>query len=200
MVYKITQMKKIFLIPGFLHTLDAQQYKWMEPYFCSIGYDVMRYDVPWEGQVQSDDIIGFKKFYYENKSDHFNVILGFSFGAMIAMISSVELVPDELHICSLSYFKEDLHVVTCEDIDKVGVDRIENMKKFSGKEIAQSISTSKVVLYGGELELADWPQYKVRFDETAKIIACAKKIIIKDAHHDIGNENYISAIKKNITR
>src|SRR5579872_1101996 len=96
--------KLIFIVPGFKHQANEPQYKWMKIYFKSLGFGVKVVPILWDRRVMSQYIEQFKDYYSRNKGDT-NYVLGFSFGAMIAMISAPNLHPTRLYLCSLSpYF------------------------------------------------------------------------------------------------
>lgn len=141
--------KKAFLIRGFKFGTSAA-----DPDFMSVraaiqecGYEVIPVPWTWNFKTLSQYADKFVDFYVKNKGEY-NVVIGHSFGAMVALASASRTKPDLLVLCSLSgYFKEDLPKYTKTLLSKtpdLAIKRIGQRpqvgfrKAFSGKNIRRS--------------------------------------------------------------
>ena len=110
-------MNKIaFIIPGYVESKKSNPaYAKIAGYFREKGMRTVIVNIDWRYKVMSDYVKQFKETYAKCDINGAEVyFLGFSYGAMIAFISSTELKPKIQILCSLSpYFKEDLpHIPT----------------------------------------------------------------------------------------
>ena len=187
--------KNLFLIPGFGQQATDKHFSWLVRFLQSKKFIVIRVPMKWKNKVMADYINQFKEFYIKNKSNN-NYVLGFSYGAVIAFATATELKPRKIYLCSLSpYFKEDLIKMKPWTHKLIGKNRMADSKTRSGKRIAKKLITPTVLFYG-EKEARDFPQLKLRSEETVKLSKNSKLIIVKKAPHDISNPNYMEAIKK----
>jgi esterase/lipase len=187
--------KTIFIIPGYGGRANDKYQGWMKPFFKKKGFIVKEVPVHWKYRTMSDYVEEFELFYEKNKSEK-NYVLGFSFGAVIALISAEVLSPDKLFLCSLSpYFKEDFHAFAPRTKRFLGVKKYKDFKKYSAKTLTKNLSIPTVIFYG-ETEGKKFPQLKVRAEETVKTISKGRLIVVKDAPHQIDFPAYVEAIKR----
>ncbi len=143
----------------------------------------------------TDYIQQFEVFYrkYQTEENH---VFGFSYGAVIAFSSAEKLEVDKLYLCSLSPdFCEDL-IDMQEWIKKyIGIRRLRDCLRRSGRELAKQLSVPTVILYG-EKEATEFPKIKTRAMETKELAKSVKVIEVKDAPHDISFPAYREAIEK----
>lgn len=184
-------MKKIiYIIPGFLHSPKQKEYQKLKSIFLSKGYDVVLADVKWKYQTMSDYVRQFTEKIKIDKRDK-RYVLGFSFGAMIAMISATKIKFDELILCSLSpYFKEDIKNMKKSWKDSIGKNRIEDFQKYSAGKLSKNIK-SDTFLFMGENEPIE---LKNRVEKTHRQIINSKLVIIPNTKHEL-NKEYIDKIK-----
>ena len=191
-------MKTIFIVAGFKHSAHEEQYEWMKRYFESLGFTVKTPNIRWNNRTMTDYTHQFINYYNKYKSE-VNYILGFSFGAMISLITADKLKPDSLYLCSLSpYFKEDLPTIKKSWRRYIGKKRIEDFESYSGITLAKRISMPTVVFYGTQ-EAGKYPQLKVRCTETKNLNSNCRLIIAQNAPHEIDYPTYIEAIKSSFT-
>ena len=185
LVYFHCMKKRISIIPGGWHKPTDKCYKWMIRYFNDLGFEVKMITIDWERHVMSDHVEQFKKQYLQSKADQ-NYVIGFSFGAMIAFITALELKPDKLFLCSLSpYFKEDLiHLKRKTDIRFLGKRRMEDLKKNSAVKIAKLISAPTIIFCGGK-EGSKYPSLLKRCKDASIQIRHAQLVIAENAPHEI---------------
>jgi pimeloyl-ACP methyl ester carboxylesterase len=187
--------RTIFIIPGFKQKITDVEYTWLKKFLKSKGFDVVMVPVEWNHRTISDNVAEFKDFYEINKSKS-NYVLGFSYGALIALIVADSIDLKRLYLCSLSPdFKEDLPDMKPWILNYIGKKRVNDLKKRSGKEIAAKLTVPTVVFYG-EKEIKDFPNMEKRSQETVRFAKNAKLIIVKDAPHVISYPTYVAAIKK----
>jgi len=99
-------VKKVYIIPGFRHKVIDDEYTWLASHAESVGYKAVLVHITWNNRVMSDYVHEFLE-QYEDDSE--NIVVGFSFGAMIAAISASKARPNKLILLSLSpYFSEDI--------------------------------------------------------------------------------------------
>lgn len=187
--------KTFFIIPGFRHSANEDQYGWLKAHLKSQGFAVKTVEVTWNKTVMTDNVQQFKDFYAKHKADT-NYVLGFSFGAMIAAISAPELKPDMLFLCSLSpYFAEDLPTLKPYWRKNVGHRRVTDFESISATDIAKRITSPTTVIYGGG-EGIKFPRLKHRCIEAAAQIRGARLLVAPEAPHQIDFPSYQKAIKQ----
>jgi pimeloyl-ACP methyl ester carboxylesterase len=187
-------MKTIFIVTGFKQKTDNVQFKWMRPFFKKLGYEVKTFAADWDHHVMSDYVAGFKEYYEKNKGKK-NYVLGFSFGAMIALLSAKDLQPDRLYLCSLSpYFKEDMSKLRLDWQRMIGVRRKQDFLLHSVNKATKQLDVPTVVLYG-ETEGDKFPNLKKRCEKTDESLSKSRLIVVPDSPHKIDHPEYIKAIK-----
>ena len=141
----------------------------------------------------------FIRVYGKHKTNH-NYVLGFSYGAVIALLTASALKPDKIFLCSLSPdFKEDVSAMKPWIRKYVGKRRIAHSLRTSGRAIAEELTIPSVVFYG-EAEGAQYPQLAIRCKETARLAANSKLVVVGNAPHRIDFPTYQAAITKEIRR
>ena len=189
--------RTFFIIPGFKQKATDEQFKWLTKLLKSKGFDVVNVPVDWKYRTASDYARDFKVFYDKHRSQS-NYVLGFSYGAVIALLTASELRPNKIYLCSLSPdFKEDLSSMTPWVKKMIGKKRVLDIKKRSGRAIAKNLDIPSVLFYG-EKEARLYPQLKVRCEETNKLAKSSKLVVVKDAPHRLNHLNYIEAIHREL--
>lgn len=186
--------KTIFIIPGFKQKPRDKCFQWLENFLRQKGFNVVRISIIWDHHTMSDYVAEFKKQYNSHRTGN-DYVLGFSYGAVVALISANELRPKKIYLCSLSSdFKEDIGAMKPWIRKLVGKKRIGDMKKRSGREFAKNLAVPSVIFYG-ETEGKKYPQLKIRCEETAKYSKRSKLVIVDNAPHKIDYPAYTKAIK-----
>ena len=187
-------MKKIFIVPGFKQKTTDKQFVWLKRFLIAKGFTVSLVPITWERATMTDYAVEFESFYEKHKVKD-NYVLGFSYGAVIAFITANKLKPKKIYLCSLSSdFKEDVRSMKPRIAKYIGKRRISDSLQRSGKEIAQDLAVPAVVFYG-EKEGRQYPQLKIRCEETARLAKQAKLVVVKGSPHAIDHPEYITAIK-----
>ena len=190
-------MKTLFIIPGFTHHPGQPPYRKLKTHFEKKGFKVVMVPITWRWKVMSDYVEQFKKIYKKYPAENVTV-LGFSFGAMTALIAAKELQPDRLVLCSLSpYFKEDHGSLRWWWKGVVGANRMKDFAKYSADALAKSLKIPTIFFYGS-VEASKHPMLKARIETMAKRIPGSQVIVVKDSPHDIGHPEYFKAICQNV--
>ena len=191
-------VKIVFIIPGFRHKSTSKQYKNVAKILKKEGYIPVAIAIPWKKSTILQNTSFFLNEYkkhislekYKNKRKK-TYILGFSFGALIALIAATKIRVSGLVLCSLSpFFKEDLS--TKEKVKST------EFTKLHSRKLAKQIKTKQVHMLYGE-------------KEAKKLIRRAKKafgyftgvekylIPIQAVSHDIGHSRYLQKIHTTAT-
>jgi pimeloyl-ACP methyl ester carboxylesterase len=187
--------KTIFLIPGFKTQISDPLYKELVSYLESKNYKVESVPITWNNRTVTQNAQEFLKFFEERKVKN-NLVLGFSYGAVIALMTAEQTKPSKLILCSLSPdFKEDAKLMPAWLKKYIGQNRYNDTQTRSAIKLAKSLSAKTVIFYG-EKEGVEYPPLKKRSEETAKLAKDSKLVVVKDAPHDISFPAYIEAIKK----
>lgn len=192
-------MKTAFLIDGFKMNRNAS-----DPIFADLrkaietrGYTVVPVPFFWNYTTVPKYVEQFVEFYENNKSDH-NIIIGNSYGAMVAFLAAPIVKPDRAIICSLSpYFNEDKDKTTKSyRIKKFGINREHAMSQLSATKTAQDLNKTNVsvTLLYGEQEKELHPHLMQRVWQTAKQLKHAEVIEAPGAPHAFYNKTYIDTI------
>lgn len=186
----------LFLIPGFQEDYIVSGYEPIKKQL-SNKFKIICCDINWKNSSINDWSEQFTKQYLKNKTDK-NIVVGFSFGSMIALNTAPKLLPNELVLCSLSpYFSEYLDKLPEKWIKLTSKKVIINFKDISIKKIAKSIIDKKIninLLIGGK-EMTNWPILEYSFSENIKLLKPKNTIIIPKAIHRI-KTNYQDALIK----
>jgi len=189
--------KTIFLIPGFKTQIADVTYRWLITYLESKNYIVYPVPITWSNKTITQNAQEFLDF-FESKNVQNSYILGFSYGAIIALTTATKTAPKKLILCSLSPdFLEDAAAMSDWHKSYIGDRRYADVATRSAVELATSLQ-SNTVLFCGEKEGADYPQLQIRSQETAKLAQYAKLIMVENAPHDISFPTYQEAIKREL--
>lgn len=188
--------ERLFIIPGFKEKISDKQYVALRKMFVVKGFDVKMVPIVWDRRVMTDWVAQFLDFFQKNKGKK-NMIFGFSFGAMIALITAKDTRPDRLFLCSLSpYFAEDLLKIPNWWKKFMGHRRVTDFAKYSMKSAAKGVS-SKTTVFIGEAEQKKFSQLAARCAAAAKAFGTSV-IVVPGAKHDIGDSKYRETLDREI--
>ena len=186
-----------FLIPGFKQKISNRKFIWLIKFLETKKFRVLGVPIKWNHRTVSDCAKDFEKFYEKHKSK-INYVLGFSYGAVIALLTANKLKAKKIYLCSLSPdFREDIIKMKPWIRKLIGEKRFQDIKTRSGKRLAKELKVPSVVFYG-ELEAKHYPQIRIRCKETVELANKSKVIVVKNAPHDISHIEYKKAIKKEL--
>lgn len=187
--------KTIFLIPGFKTQITDDMYQGLISYLKDENYTVHAVPISWNNRTVTENAQEFVSYLEEKKEKNYYV-LGFSYGAVIALMTAEKIKPKKLILCSLSPdFKEDTKAMPIWLKKYIGANRYADTATRSANKLAKSLTVETVLLYG-EKEGVKYPQLKKRSEETARLIKKSRLIVVKDAPHDISFSAYHKAIRE----
>ncbi len=170
---------------------------WLKKLLSQKGFNVEVVPLTWSHKTVSSNLACFEDFYLKRKAEE-NYVLGFSYGAVIALMSAEKLQPRKVFLCSLSPdFREDVSAMNDRIKRYIGKRRLSDCKTRTGRHVAGKLTVPAVVFYG-EIEGEMYPQLKRRCKETVKRAEKARLVVIKNSSHDISDPNYVEAIKASI--
>jgi len=194
-------MKTVFLIAGLdIHnTAVDDKYAFLRNIIEKEGYKVIPVDISWRQNTPSNYAREFINIYNANKSKDGNIVIGNSFGAVVAFITASELLPDLVLLCSLSpFFKEDLDnnwpPMKYEKL--LGKRRLQDISRYSAHKVVAEINKTNVkfkILYG-ENEHTTSSRLVSRTIDTAKRITKSKLVEVKNAQHSFVGPEYAAGI------
>ncbi len=187
--------KIFFIVPGFKTQAKNNSYKWLVKFLEDRGVGVIKTLVSWNYKTLSENAVEFVEFYNKHKTTE-NYVLGFSYGAVITLLTANLLKPKMIYLCSISPdFSEDSNSIEPWLKRYIGAKRYADTKTRSGRRIAKELLVPSIVFYG-EKEGKEYPSLKNRCEETSRLAKNSKLIIVKNSPHQIDFPEYVNAIKK----
>ena len=192
--------KIVFIIPGFRQKISQKGYVALKKKLKNEGYIVVSIGIPWRDSTIIDNADYFlKKFKsklskLETSAKHV-YLLGFSYGALIAFVTSTKIAVKGLILCSLSpFFKEDLPKKLSQNISLLQEKRHSAFIALSAKKLAKKVKAKNVMMLYGEKESAHLIK---RTKSAFSAIDSQKKYLfsIQNTEHNIADIKYISAIR-----
>lgn len=184
-------MSKVYIIPGFRHEISDDEYTWLIDHVKNIGHDPISIKISWNNRVMSDYVSEFLS-QYEYRQD--NIVIGFSFGAMIAAVSAPKTSPDQLFLLSLSpYFSRDISGLKKAWLRNIGPRRADDFMNYDFDDISKNLPDETLIFYGEE-EGSKYPSLK-KTCEDASQLSGSKLISVNNAPHSIKFPEYQRAIK-----
>lgn len=184
--------KTVFIIPGFRQRPQHKAYKEIAKILKSEGYRPVVVAIPWKKSTISENTQHFLKVYKKTRVGK-KYILGFSYGAMIALIASTKVRAAGLVLCSLSpYFKEDV-VKTRKNLSSLMMARYEDFSRLHCETLAKRTKAKRILmLYGAQEAKSLIKRVTNAFDQ---IESSEKHLIrISKTEHEIGNKRYLKTI------
>lgn len=177
-------MKKIYIIPGLGESTKDKVYRKIVTLLKSQGWETVSINIKWNRTTAKDWL---EQVSAKIKSDKIlnPHVLGFSFGAYVAVLLSQELKFKKIICCSLSpYFKEDLKNIHPEVIKYFGIRRINDFKNYSFPKKP----VGEIVFFVGDKE----PKISLKRTNNAYKKWSGKKSlkIIKGAYHNLSQDAY----------
>lgn len=185
---------KIAIVLAGRHEITKDQYQPIVNEFQANGWErVIFYEPNWQTNNVESLVSNFIASLPEDNQPL--TLLGFSLGAMIALIATTRTAVDNLILCSPSgYFAEYDKLLTHDD--KAWAN--ENLKDFRGFFATKTITNAKVsrgVIIAGQAELEQWPDFR-QWVSDLKSQTGWKYIEIPGAGHEIEALAYQDSIKK----
>ncbi len=184
--------KTLIIIPGFGHNASNPEYRAVAKIAKKKGYIPVFVPVTWQYR-------GISRWLKETetrvktKMGANTVILGFSFGAMLAVLLAQRYHCKKLILCSLSpYFKEDLRFIPNNARQWLGKRR---MHDFAHYTFPKNSTTSATLIMGD----SDWQFGLKKIKERYHLWKGKKKLhILKGVAHSMNNDLYLKAVEQSI--
>ena len=177
-----------------------KKYQKVIKFFQASHFKTVPVKITWDYKVMSDYAKEFLSQFKPAGKGEEVYLFGFSFGAMIALITVAQIKPKVLFLCSLSpYFKEELPYIKNSWKKIVGSKRLEDFKKFSLNRLAKSVHCKTILVFGAK-ESPDTKAEVKRAKSINKKIKNSKLFIIPDAKHEIGGKSYLNQLKVIISK
>lgn len=169
-------------------------YQWLIQYLKNKKFEIIKVPIRWNYHTLTQNAEEFKKFFLKNKKRE-NYILGFSYGAVLTLLTANVLKPRKIYLCSLSPdFNEDRTYMKKWEKRYIGKRRYTDTKTRDATQLAKELEIPSVVFYG-EKEGEKYPQLKLRCEETSRLAKNSKLIVVKNASHNLADFEYQKAIK-----
>lgn len=190
-------MAKIaYIIPGFAEKTTFKSYQHIIKFFKLRKFKVIPVKISWKYRVMSDYVKEFLSQVKQIKNNRV-CLFGFSFGAMIALISSLKIKPKMLFLCSLSpYFKEDIKYLKKSWKKIMGKRQISDLKNFSFNDLSKKIKCRTILVFGTK----EGKETDRRIDDACKRIKNNELILIQNAKHKISQKEYINTLQEVISK
>ncbi len=190
-------MKTAFIIPGFSESeKNNPAYRKIAGFFKKKDIRPVIVDIEWKRKTMSEYVRQFQKIYLEKNQGAEIYFFGFSYGAMIAFISSVEVKPKMQVLCSLSpFFREDFPRIREWWKKYIGKKRLKDFRHISFDALADKIVSDTIILAGNK----EGSEVDCRAKDAHKKIKNSRLIIIQNAKHAIQQDEYLAEVKKIIS-
>lgn len=184
------KIKLVYIIPWYKYTWEENEYKFISQIFNSIWIEVKIINIQWKYQTMFQYIEQFKK--QINNNDEKFWILGFSYGAMISFISSVDLKLEFQILCSLTpFFNEDLNILKKSWIKLIWKRQTENFRQISFDKIAKQINCKTIVLAWDK----EWIEVLNRIQESKEKIKNSEIYILSKVKHNLWQKEYLDKLE-----
>ena len=192
-------MRTVLFVPGFKESIESRDYLKILQAIDAKGYKTKFVAIKWLGNTVFDWVNEFEESYRKYEPEDI-VLAGFSYGAIVALLTASRRNPSELWLFSLSArFHEDfpnLDKLTLKTMAK-SKRRLKAFKSLYFSDLSSNIKC-RTVIFIGEKESENDPALMQRAKEANKRILGSKLIYIPKAPHDISDTNYVAVVKKYI--
>lgn len=186
-------MLRVLIIPGFGETGKEKQYKTIQKMIREKGGIGEIISINWDRQVMTNYITEAISIVEKKVSHQQFSLLGFSFGAFIALYLAKQFSFKQSFICSCSpYFSENLKYFSKETYTFFGKRRMEDFKNYKISDIKNLKTKKNNYFFGAN----DW---KVGISTMERISKNTQGsfILVSNTGHEI-NQEYIKLIKEKI--
>lgn len=184
---------KLFIIPGFTESISDPVYQKLIRHGKRLGFDVVGVNIKWARRTMADYVQQFIKEYGDDARG--GIVFGFSFGAVIALLSAKTTKPKRIILGSLSpYFAEDLSQLKSSWKRMVGKKRLEIFQQYRFSEVMKDLRFPIDAFVGTK----EFPLVQRR----TKLLAQYQNVTVKKidgAKHDAGDSRYAQAIQDHLS-
>lgn len=192
-------MKKIaYIIPGYCEThLKQRGYKKVAKLFENTGAEVVHVEIDWKRKSPERFSDYAKQFLvqYKKPKNGEVYVLGFSYGATIAFLTAAKTKPDALILCSPSpYFQEDLANLRASWVRWFRKNFTESDYSFA--KLAPKVKSKTFLVVGDKEDKSCLARAK----DARRRLLNSSLIVAKGAKHNIGQKEYLSAVRRVISK
>lgn len=179
----------LFIVPGFRQKISDPVWQQVKSLAENFFAKVVMFQPDWNYNTLADLVKEFD--HLRQKHTGPQIVLGFSFGAMIAYLSSINLSTQATILCSLSpYFAEDIPYLRPWWNLAVGKRRIAVFQETLFSKLAAQ-NNGNYYLLVGEKEVT---QCHARYQDALKRLMNVQGTIVPGAGHDISAQNYLDSL------
>jgi thioesterase domain-containing protein len=184
-----------YIIPGFRQTTRASAYRKIMRAFREAGVKPVGIRIKWKRTVLSQNIEEFLSQLRAPQEGGY-CILGFSFGAMVALVSASRgLMPERLFLCSLSPFFAEQTPRSPAAKRSLGKRRLADFQSIRFNNVVSDIRSKTEIFVGSNEDAAVIKMAR----STRRRLRRSRLFIVRNSGHDIGNPAYLSAVCKRIS-
>ncbi|MEI6479995.1 MAG: hypothetical protein WCO12_00525 [bacterium] len=192
------KLKIAYIIPGYNEShLKQRGYNKVAKLFEESGVTPIHVEIDWKHNNPNrfDDYTEQFLKVYKNQKNTETYILGFSYGAMIALLTATKTKPKALILCSLSpFFEEDLINLKPAWVRWWRKNFIESDYSFT--KIAQKIKTKTYLIVGEKED----ESCIARAKDAKKKLQDNHLSVARGAEHKIGQEEYLEVVKRLVSK
>ncbi|MBI2580324.1 hypothetical protein HYV85_00780 [Candidatus Woesearchaeota archaeon] len=184
--------KVAYIIPGYPHSGREKPYRRIAEFFRFRGIKPIIISMLWKRATLSNNLEQFMRAHQKFGGGE-AYVLGFSVGAVIALIASTKVKIKTAILCSLSpAFKEDVQLWKKSWKKFVGKKRLEDYKMCSFDQLVKRVNCRTVLVAGGK----EYPLLLRRVKMAKKKLKNSELVIIPGAKHDISQKEYLEVLRK----
>ena len=177
--------------------LTKRAYNKVAVFFEARGIEAIHVEIDWKGGKSgsfADYTEQFLKLYKKQKNAEV-YMLGFSFGAVVALLVALKIKPKNLILCSLSpFFEEDLKNIKPSWLKWWRKHSIESNYSFS--KLAPSIKLEAYLIVGDK----EHKSCLIRAKDAKKKLLNSHLFIAKGGKHNIGQKEYLETVNRVISK
>lgn len=151
-------MKTAIVLAG-QHEITEDQYQPIVNEFQENGWErVIFYEPNWETSNVESLVSNFIATLPEDNQPL--TLLGFSLGAMIALIATTRIAVDNLILCSPSGYFAEYDAALTQDDRAWANENLNDFRNFSATNTITNAKVSLGVIIAGQTELEQWPDFR----------------------------------------
>ncbi|MDP1625037.1 MAG: hypothetical protein Q8L64_04680 [bacterium] len=174
--------RKAYIIPGYGQSTRCKEYRKLADIATKFGYEAVKVNPDWSKGSFEHWTNTFLEA-VDDRTSKKSIVIGFSFGAIIALQASQKIALNKVFLCSLSpYFSKDL-VDLPKSVSRAFGKRF--MSSLKDNHYPDSSTTSAFFIFGEN----DWPVAIEKARSIFSRYAGKKKFcLVKDADHSLTDE------------
>lgn len=191
------QIKPIaVVIPGFGESETDEPYRELISFLTESGYNTKSISIKWDRTTWTGWVKQVLSALQEEKINGPDLLFGFSFGALLALMAENEIKPKRSILCSVSpYFSSDLPKLPAIAYKILGKKRMASFENIKLTNLPPANQTKRYFLIAEK----DLDILRVRCKKLANKLN-GELIEVPEAEHYLGEPQYIDQVKKIIKK